>query len=333
MKYFLIAFCCLSINLTFGQTVSMDETVRYINELLNCSKSTTYKYQITLSSDGLLDIIERSIETKKITFYINDLDVAYISKDWETCTFVRKNGDSKHIQLWCKNKSDCINCLNDGVNYTCETHIYIDLSDYDSQRLLNAFNYLISEGEKSFASNRNKINDPFAPKAGTQSAPEKLIPLNKSVSKKESTNMQSTTSCNVKTINRPDGVVVRYLNPELVGKGNTCEFGLSVQTNGDSFFLTTTARYFGASKKMIGDLKIQLSNDQALVLKLYSSELATAKNVQVGLSIFYLTTDDVQKLKNATIKTVVFQEIDKKYQIVTLNQNFDVAQRHLRCLQ
>jgi hypothetical protein len=84
---------------------------------------------------------------------------------------------------------------------------------------------------------------------------------------------------------------------------------------------------------MIGDLKIQLSNNQALVLKLYSSELAAVKNVQVGLSIFYLTTDDVQKLKNATIKTVVFQEIDKKYQIVTLNQNFDVAQRHLRCLQ
>jgi hypothetical protein len=55
--------------------------------------------------------------------------------------------------------------------------------------------------------------------------------------------------CNVKTTNRPDGVVVKYLNPELVGKGSNCELGLSVQTNGNSFFLTTTARYFGASKK------------------------------------------------------------------------------------
>lgn len=139
--------------------------------------------------------------------------------------------------------------------------------------------------------------------------------------------------CNVKTNNRPDGVVVKYLNPELVGKGTDCELGLSIQTTGEDFFLTTTVRYFGNPQKLIGTLKIQLSNSQSLELKLYTSELATMRKEQIGIGIFYLKDQEVQKLKSGTIKTVVFQESTNKYQIVTLNQNYDVAQRHLNCLQ
>lgn len=146
-------------------------------------------------------------------------------------------------------------------------------------------------------------------------------------------NILGFAQCNVIVNNRPDGVVVRYLNPELVGKGNSCELGLSVQTNGGDYFFTTTVRYSGNSQKQIGNLKIQLSNSQSLDLKLYKSELATMRNEQVGLGIYYLNSSDIQKLTNNSIKTVVFQEANNKHQIVTLGQNYDVAQRHIRCLQ
>lgn len=332
MKYISIVICLIT-NLTFGQNVSLDETVRYINNVLSSSKNISYMYQIALSSEGILSITEKSLETDEYSLLINDLDSIYISKDWETCTSKRTNGDSKHIQIWCKNKSDCIYHSKGGEKYTCGTHIYIDLSDYDTQRLLNALKHLITEGKKKYRIDQTKVNDPFAPNAQVQVNKEQAVVKKQAAIQKQAVNLKSSEQCNVKINNRPDGIVVKYMNPELVGKGTNCELGLSIQTTGEDYFLTTTVRYFGNPQKLIGNLKIQLSNSQSLELKLYTSELATMKNEQIGVTIFYLKEQEVQKLKNGTIKTVVFQESTNKYQIVTLNQNFDVAQRHINCLQ
>jgi hypothetical protein len=141
------------------------------------------------------------------------------------------------------------------------------------------------------------------------------------------------TQCNVKTNYRSDGIIVKYLNPELVGKGTNCELGLSVQSIGNDYFLSTTVRYFGSANKQTGDLKIQLANNQSLVLKLYSSEIATLSNENLGLAVYFLSSLDVTKLLSSNIKTVVFREASGINQIITLNPYSGVISKQLRCLK
>lgn len=143
----------------------------------------------------------------------------------------------------------------------------------------------------------------------------------------------SKGQCNVKTIHRPDGVTMRYLNPVLVGTGTQCELGGSIYFNGEEYTLATTVRYSGKPKKTIGTLMIQLSNDVSLVLKMHDNQLATVKNEEVSLSVFYLTKSDVANLKKAYIKTIVFKEEGGKNQIITVSDNKYFAATQIKCLE
>lgn len=147
------------------------------------------------------------------------------------------------------------------------------------------------------------------------------------------TELISFSQCNVKTNRRPDGVTVRYLNPELIGKGTGCELGLSVSSNGSDYFINTTVRYFTPPKKQINNLKIQFINDESIVLNLYTSELATMQGENVSLGVYLTTSYDLAKLEALKIKRIVFTESTGVNQIVTLNQNFDLIIRHIKCLQ
>jgi len=142
------------------------------------------------------------------------------------------------------------------------------------------------------------------------------------------------SQCNVQTTERSDGITIRYLRPELVGKGTKCELGLSIQHNGELYTINTVVRYLNtAAKKVKGDLKIKLANNISIEPKLFRTELATQNNEQLGLGVYILTDTDVQKLKKSLIKIVVFQEVDGINQIVIPNTNTDVAQRHIKCLE
>ena len=141
------------------------------------------------------------------------------------------------------------------------------------------------------------------------------------------------SQCNIKTIHRPDGVTMRYLNPVLVGTGTQCELGGSIYFNGEEYTLATTVRYSGKPKKTIGTLMIQLSNDVSLVLRMHDNQLATVKNEEVSLSVFYLTKSDVANLKKAYIKTIVFKEEGGKNQIITVSDNKYFAATQIKCLE
>jgi hypothetical protein len=144
---------------------------------------------------------------------------------------------------------------------------------------------------------------------------------------------KGVSQCNVKTNNRSDGVTIKYLNPEFVGTGNGCEFGVSISTNGADYYFNTTVRYSSASTKSIGTLMIGLNNNQSLNLKLYTSELATVKNSELAIGIYLLTQSDIVKLKQASIEKIIFKESNGRNQIVILSRNLDVASRHINCLE
>jgi hypothetical protein len=147
------------------------------------------------------------------------------------------------------------------------------------------------------------------------------------------TAIKGYSQCNVKTNNRPDGVTVKYQNPEMVGKGTGCELGVSISNTGTDYCFNTTVLYFGTSVKSTGTLMIELSNNQSLNLTLFASELATMKNSEISANVYLLSKTDVEKLKKATIKKIIFKETGGKNQIIILSKNFDVASRHINCLK
>jgi hypothetical protein len=141
------------------------------------------------------------------------------------------------------------------------------------------------------------------------------------------------SQCSVKTNNRPDGVTIKYMNPQMVGKGTGCELGVSISSNGKDYYLNTTILYFGTPVNSTGTLMIELSNHQSLNLTLYSSELATIESSEISANVYLLSKADVDKLKNNIIKKIIFKEAGGKNQIVILSKNFDVASRQINCLE
>jgi len=141
------------------------------------------------------------------------------------------------------------------------------------------------------------------------------------------------SQCEVKTNRRPDGSVVKYQNAEFVGKGTSCELGLSVSKTGDEYIINTTVRYFSPSKKQVDNLIIQLDIEYSVSLTLYTSELATMKGENIALGLYLTSEEDINLLKKYPIKRVIFKETGGNNQIVTLTSNKDVLMRQIKCLE
>ena len=144
---------------------------------------------------------------------------------------------------------------------------------------------------------------------------------------------QGYSQCNVQTSSGSNGVTVKYLNSEVVGSGVGCELGVSISTNGTSYFFNTNVKYAKKSVKSGGPLVVVLNNNQSLSLKLYNCQISKVKKSENVSSVYFLTLPDVEKLKKASIQKIIFQEVGGKDQGVTLSKNFDVALRHLKCLE
>ena len=141
-----------------------------------------------------------------------------------------------------------------------------------------------------------------------------------------------SAQCNVKTLNRSDGVTVRYMNPVPIGSTSSYELGLSVQTDGYNYFINTMVRYAGSVLKLEGTLKIQLHDYSSVELELYRSEIAEVYNETVTISLFYVPDNIIHKLTTAKIKTVVFTVVNGNHVIIIPTKNFAVLQTQINCL-
>lgn len=139
--------------------------------------------------------------------------------------------------------------------------------------------------------------------------------------------------CEIKSSYRSDGTTVQYFNAVPVGSGKNYDLGLSILFNGEAYFLNTTIRYFSSPKELVGALKIELENGNSLELDIYTSQIAQNKSDQVGLSLFYLTEQDILKLKVSDIKTIVFKESSNILQGVRVERNKTVLRSQIHCLQ
>lgn len=140
--------------------------------------------------------------------------------------------------------------------------------------------------------------------------------------------------CNVQVTERPDGTIVRYLSPKLVGSKDDCELGISIQTNGEIYTINTLVRYKSKKAlKQLGSLKIKLKNNISIEPKLFATELASLKGEEVSVGVYTLTKDDVKKLKESELLIVIFKDIKGINNIIIVNQNYNIAINQINCLE
>jgi len=139
--------------------------------------------------------------------------------------------------------------------------------------------------------------------------------------------------CHVQTSKSPNGGTFKYLNSEIVGSGIGCELGVSISSNGPNYFFNTNVKYVKRAVKSGGTLIVGLKNNQSLSLKLYNCQIANAKKPEIVMGVYSLTQHDLEKLKESPIEKIVYEEVGGNHQSITLSTNFDVAVRHIKCLE
>jgi hypothetical protein len=187
-RTFLLILLSLSINSSYTQSLSIEETIEYINkvnrenpssggEKENASIHTSHWREISLTKDGKLSIISyaKVIESDHVYdegyltyFYVADLDLI----DEKNSSQEHRNGFLDGFKVNCKNSGQCIvsniNFNDDGgLNNCVLLPLAYNISLYDVDKLKRAYLYLfhrIYENGTYTRTLRGDDSDPFAPK-------------------------------------------------------------------------------------------------------------------------------------------------------------------------
>ena len=139
-----------------------------------------------------------------------------------------------------------------------------------------------------------------------------------------------SSQCDVRISNRSDGVRIKYLNPELIGGDKKYLIGLSVSTNGESYFLSVDILYSNNPLKIQSPFRIITEDNSALELKMYRCEMAKIGDEIHTLGIFYLNTNYMQALIGSNLRTVVFTDQNNLVCITDVKLNKDILKKQIK---
>ncbi len=139
--------------------------------------------------------------------------------------------------------------------------------------------------------------------------------------------------CDVKKLDRPDGVTVRYMQPDRVGISDKMMLSLSVQTNGSQFFVVALSVFQAKAVNMKGTMTIQFDNDKSITLQHFASQSTTVGKFPATNSIYTVGTDDLPVISVADIKSVTLQMEGGETVSITPKANADILKRQYTCLK
>ncbi|NRT17165.1 hypothetical protein HNP99_003544 [Flavobacterium sp. 28A] len=135
----------------------------------------------------------------------------------------------------------------------------------------------------------------------------------------------------IKTVNRPDGVTLKYFNPVPVAIANSHEAGLSLYKNINTkqYFLTVTVLFKQKSPtELSGNLLIQTTGTKGLSLAPVWHKLIDMNGRNVATSMYVLTNRDITELKTRPIKLISFNAYDQPVGL-NLTKNKDLLIKEL----
>lgn len=122
-------------------------------------------------------------------------------------------------------------------------------------------------------------------------------------------NLTAFGQFDIKTVNRPDGVTMKYFNPMPVAITSSHEAGLSLYKNTkDKSYLLAVTVLFKASTatELNGNLIVQTTGNKGISLKPVMHKLINMNGRNVATSMYLMTPRDIIELKSKLIKLVSF---------------------------
>jgi len=141
------------------------------------------------------------------------------------------------------------------------------------------------------------------------------------------------TQCRVQTNQRPDGVTIRYLTPDRVGYCDKLMLALSMQTNGEEYFISTISVFEQNAMKLKGALTLKFENNKSSTFLHYRSEITTYNGYPATISIFQVAKGDFDNIQSSNVKYVMLQLETDIYQNVSVKMNADILKKHFNCLK
>jgi hypothetical protein len=130
----------------------------------------------------------------------------------------------------------------------------------------------------------------------------------------------------IKTVNRPDGVTMKYFNPLPVVIANSHEAGLSLykNINTNQYFLAVTVLFKQQEPaELSGNLLIQTTGNKRLTLLPVWHKLINMNGQNVATSMYLLTKRDINELKIRPVKLINFTVYNQPVGL-NLSKNKDV---------
>lgn len=135
----------------------------------------------------------------------------------------------------------------------------------------------------------------------------------------------------IKTINQPDGVTMKYFNPTPVAIASSHEAGLSLYKNMNTkqYFLAVVVLFKKESpKELTGNLLIQTTGTKGLSLVPVFNKIINMNGQNAASSMYLLTNRDINELKINNIKLISFNT-DNQPVGLTLTKNKDLVAKQL----
>lgn len=135
----------------------------------------------------------------------------------------------------------------------------------------------------------------------------------------------------IKTINRPDGVTMKYFNPSPVVTASSHEAGLSLYKNMNTkqYFLAVIVLFKKElPKELTGNLLIQTTGNKGLSLKPVFHKIINMNGQNAASSMYLLTNRDINELKINNIKLISFNAYNQPVGL-TLTKNKDLIVKEL----
>lgn len=144
--------------------------------------------------------------------------------------------------------------------------------------------------------------------------------------------LQSSSQCRVLKNEREDGVTVRYLKPDRIGHSDKLMLALSMQSNGEQYFVSTLSVFEYSAIKLRGNLTLKFDNQKSSTLEHYNSQITTFNGYPATVSVFIADKNDLENISSSNLSLAMLELESGVYQTVPVKMNEAILKNHYSCL-
>ena len=147
--------------------------------------------------------------------------------------------------------------------------------------------------------------------------------------------LTTVAQCKIKTTERPDGSIIKYLDPKPVIRKPDYEVGISVYKNisTNEMMLNVSVLFLSKTpEKLAKEVIIQTNSDYGVKLKPLISELFTMNGKNLSFGLYKINERDFSILNQYALKSLFFYLKDE-FIGATITENNSILKEQLSCFE